>query len=188
MILFEFQLKRGVTTVLFGMVLPIVFVTLVGFMSLLMPAPISGARPALSVTVMLTTATVYLVASRQTPQSNTTSMMSRLYVVAFSMNFVLVFISIVTTALNSIQPEDKVSIDRLQRVFEHYDRNCDGQLDQEEAARALTCLGVSDKEQLKIFRVFDQDGDQKISFEEWRCVAVRTPGALTLNKTLNTEP
>jgi len=54
---------------------------------------------------------------RTQTQSNTTSMMSRLYVVAFSMNFVLVFISIITTALNSIQPEDKLSQDRLQKVF-----------------------------------------------------------------------
>ena len=83
--------------------LPIVFVTMEGFMSLFMPAPISGARPALSVTVMLTTATVYLVASRMTPQSDSTSMMSRLYIVSFSMNLILVFLSILTTALISIQ-------------------------------------------------------------------------------------
>ena len=54
---------------------------------------------------------------RTQTQSNTTSMMSRLYVVAFSMNFALVFTSIITTALNSIQPEDKLSQDRLQKVL-----------------------------------------------------------------------
>jgi len=112
-VVIELELKRGVMTVAFGLVLPIIFVTMAGFLSLFMPAPISGARPALSVTVMLTTATVYLVASRLAPQSNSSSVMSRLYVTAFSINFVLVFLSILTTALNSIQPEDKVSTDRL---------------------------------------------------------------------------
>eukprot|EP00961_Rhodomonas_salina_P236283 3193079-Rhodomonas_salina.2 len=38
-------------------------VTCIGFFTLFMPAPPSGSRPALSVTVMLTTATVYFVAS-----------------------------------------------------------------------------------------------------------------------------
>ena len=171
---FEFQLKRGVMTVAFGLLLPIIFVTLAGFMSLLMPAPVSGARPALSVTVMLTTATVYLVASRLVPQSNSSSVMSRLYLAAFSVNFLLVLISIVTTALNSIQPEDKISADRLQRVFEHFDIDHDGALDHAEAQRALTCIGLNQAEQQKIMSMFDDNGDSHIDFEEWRRIGELT--------------
>ena len=77
-IMFEFELTRGVTTLLFGLVLPIIFVTIVGLLSMLMPAPISGARPALSVTVMLTTATgkrgqqrLYATSSSRTVDVNT---------------------------------------------------------------------------------------------------------------------
>lgn len=42
---------------------PLLVVSIVGFCSLLMPAPVSGSRPTLSVTILLTTATVYFVAS-----------------------------------------------------------------------------------------------------------------------------
>eukprot|EP00277_Geminigera_cryophila_P036994 CAMPEP_0173107106 /NCGR_PEP_ID=MMETSP1102-20130122/41549_1 /TAXON_ID=49646 /ORGANISM="Geminigera sp., Strain Caron Lab Isolate" /LENGTH=109 /DNA_ID=CAMNT_0014004571 /DNA_START=85 /DNA_END=411 /DNA_ORIENTATION=- len=68
-------------------------------------------------------------------------------------------------------PEDKVSQERLEKVFEHFDDDRSGCLDKEEAAAALSSLGLTLKEQQKVFRIFDDDGDDKISLEEWRAIS-----------------
>jgi len=80
----EFELERATLTIFIALLVPIILVTLVGFCTLWMPAPVSGARPALAVTVMLTTATVYLVSSSLTPQSNTMTVLTRLYLVSLA--------------------------------------------------------------------------------------------------------
>jgi hypothetical protein len=117
----EFELQRGTGTILISLMIPMIIVTIVGFCTLMMPAPVSGARPALSVTVMLTTATVYLVASRFTPHSNTLTSLSRMYILCFSMSALLVLVSIVTTSLNLIGPDDKISDQALSDWFRHFD-------------------------------------------------------------------
>ena len=163
----EFEMARGVLTVLFGMIFPIIMVTCVGFCTLWMPAPQSGARPVLSVTVMLTTSTIYLVASRLTPQSNTSTSLSRLYIFCFICSAILVVISIINTALCLIQPEDQVSASLLKDIFAHYDSDSSGYLEQSEASLALQSLGLSADDQIKVWETFDADGDNRISMEEF---------------------
>lgn len=60
----QFELHRATMTYVGGMVIPMIVVTIVGLSTLLFPSPTSGAKPALCVTVLLTIATVYFVASR----------------------------------------------------------------------------------------------------------------------------
>jgi len=170
----ELGLQRGMLTIFFGMMVPLIVVTIVGFCTMCMPAPISGARPGLSVTVMLTTATVYLVASRLTPQSNTTTILTRLYIVCFLLSGILVIIAIINTALNSIQASDSISEDVLMKWFQHFDGDHSGYLDRSEAAAALQALGLSKKEQQRVFKTFDSDDDGQISMEEWRAIADMT--------------
>ena len=146
-------------------------VTLVGFFTLWMPAPLSGARPALAVTVMLTTATVFLAASENTPQSNMLTVLSRVYVVCFSISAVLVIISVMTTSLCLIGPDDKISEQALRDWFCHFDVDNSGYLDREEAAHALMALGLDHKERERVFSIFDANNDGSIDMEEWRAIS-----------------
>merc|ERR1719183_1018070 len=148
-----------------------IIVTIVGFCTLMMPAPVSGARPALSVTVMLTTATVYLVASRFTPHSNTLTSLSRMYILCFSMSALLVLVSIVTTSLNLIGPDDKISDQALSDWFRHFDADNSGFLDRKETAQALMALGLDRKERGRVFAIFDANNDGMIDIEEWRAIS-----------------
>ena len=45
-----------------GIIIPLLLATFVSFFTLLMPAPTSGSRPALSVSIMFTTTAIYFVA------------------------------------------------------------------------------------------------------------------------------
>ena len=38
----------------------------------------------------------------------------------------------------------------------------------------MACVGIPRKEQLRIFKLFDEDGDQKIDLQEWRSVTFCT--------------
>ena len=136
-----------------------------------MPAPLSGARPALAVTVMLTTATVFLAASENTPQSNMLTVLSRVYLVCFSISAVLVIISVMTTSLCLIGPDDKISEQALRDWFCHFDVDNSGYLDREEAAHALMALGLDQKERERVFRIFDANNDGSIDMEEWRAIS-----------------
>ena len=124
--------------------------------------------------VMLTTATVYLVASRLTPQSNSSTVLSRFYIACFLVNAALVLISIMNTALNSVQPDDKVSSDCLRKIFTHFDVDSSGYLDRAEAGLALKALGITATEQLKVYEVFDADKDERISMEEFLAIGELT--------------
>ena len=124
--------------------------------------------------VMLTTATVYLVASRLTPQSNSSTVLSRFYIACFLVNAALVLISIMNTALNSVQPEDKVSAECLRKIFTHFDKDCSGYLDRSEAAVALKAIGITATEQQKVYEVFDADQDEMISMEEFLAIGELT--------------
>lgn len=173
-LLVEFDLHRSTQTYLSGMVVPLILVTCVGFFSLFMPAPPSGARPALSVTVMLTTATVYFVASRSTPQSNQSTSIGRIYIYSLASSFLLVFLSIITTALNLIQNEDKAQAKHLADFFEKFDENNDGTLDKGELRYALASLGLNDRESDKVMKFFITDDDPTINKEQWKAFGAMT--------------
>lgn len=173
-LLIEFDLQRSTQTYIGGMIAPLLLVTFIGFFSLLMPAPPSGARPALSVTIMLTTATVYFVASRSTPQSNQSTIIGRMYIAALGCSFVLVFVSIITTALNLIQPEDPGQTKHLVAFFKQFDKDDDGQLDKKEFSRALTALGLDKGDQDKMMKCFMAEDDPTINLEQWKAFSSLT--------------
>lgn len=60
----ELELHRATMAYVVGMVIPMTVVTIVGLGTMFFPSPTSGAKPALCVTVLLTTEAVYFVASR----------------------------------------------------------------------------------------------------------------------------
>ena len=85
---------------------------------------------------------MYLVASRLTPQSNTTTCLTRLYIVSFTLAAVGVIIAIINTALNSVQSPEKISEEVLEKWFAHFDRDCNGFLDRDECRACLKTLGL----------------------------------------------
>jgi hypothetical protein len=85
---------------------------------------------------------VYLVASRLTPQSNTTTSLTRLYIVSFSLAAIGVIIAIINTALNSVQASEKISEDVLEKWFVHFDKDRNGLLNRDEARACLSALGL----------------------------------------------
>lgn len=73
-----------------------------------------------------------------------------MYIAALGCSFVLVFVSIITTALNLIQPEDPGQTKHLVAFFKQFDKDDDGQLDKKEFSRALTALGLDKGDQDKV--------------------------------------
>lgn len=163
-IIVELEIHRATRTYFSGMIAPIVLVTLVSFFVLLMPSPTSGARPALSVTLMLTIATVYFVASQSTPMSNDSTMIGRLYLVGILCSFVLVLASIISTGLNLINDDNKLSQKRLTELFKAFDKSESGELNEEELEVVLAVLNVSAKEKAEILEALPQ---RRITKHQW---------------------
>lgn len=171
---FEFEISRSRVTYLVGMVFPLVIVTFIGFFSLLMPSPVSGARPALSITILLTTATVYFVASRSTPLGNQTTVIGRLYIVSLAVSVLLVVLSIITTALNLVMPEDEEALKHFMFYFKMFDKDGCGMLTGEQARHALATLGLTEWEQDKLLKHFLKSKHDGVTAEQWRAIGSLT--------------
>ena len=57
-----------------------------------------------------------------------------------------------------------------------------------QSQRAMACVGIPRKEQLRIFKLFDEDGDQKIDLQEWRSFLFLTPLSCTPPVVMHHKP
>ena len=106
------------STYVTGIIVPLIVATVVSLGTLLMPAPTSGSRPALNVSIMFTTTAIYFVADHKLPDIDRLTLISRLYVASLIINLVLVLISVVSTALNLIAQESiRMSAEAMQRYL-----------------------------------------------------------------------
>ena len=144
-IIFDLHLTRMASTYVTGIIVPLIVATAVSLGTLLMPAPTSGSRPALNVSIMFTTTAIYFVADHKLPDINRLTLISRLYVATLIINLVLVLISVVATALNLIAQEStRMSAEAMQRYL-FYDKDKNGSLDEEEIRAAMCTLGIGDE-------------------------------------------
>jgi len=96
-IVFEFTVQRQYSTYITSIIIPLIFATFVAFTTLLMPAPLSGARPGLNVSIMFTCAAIYFVAGNKLPDISDMTLIARLYVACLSVNFILTLTSVLST-------------------------------------------------------------------------------------------
>lgn len=101
-IIFDFYLQRQSLTYITGIIIPLLITTLVSFFTLLMPAPISGSRPALNVAIMFTTTAIYFVAGNKLPDIGSLTLISRLYMVSLIINLSLTLVSVFSTDRKSV--------------------------------------------------------------------------------------
>lgn len=81
-VVIEFTLMRQALTYVYGMIVPLILATSVSMLVLMMPAPVSGARPGLNISTMFTVAAIYITASNKLPDAGQWSLIGRLYIVA----------------------------------------------------------------------------------------------------------
>jgi len=86
--------------------------------------------------------------------------------------------------LGDIQTADRVDdIDYLEKAFKSFDKDASGFIDPQELTAALTMLGIKTVEGIEdadgdnrlSLKDLDTDGDQKISFEEFKVLAAVLP-------------
>lgn len=166
-IVYEITIQRQTLTFLSGILVPIIAVTFVGFSVLLMPAPLSGARPSISISVMFTTTAIYLVASRKLPEVGEYTMIGRLYMASLAASLCMTFVSILSSAINLVVSEQNNNRADLLAVFRHYDSDRSGALNFEEADRALSALGLTERERDYILAKHDLHESEDIGIDEW---------------------
>ena len=142
-IVFEFTLRRMATTYVTGIIVPLLVATISGFTVLLMPAPVSGSRPALNVSIMFTTTAIYFVAGQKLPDLSKLTLISRIYVVSLSANLLLTLTSVLSTAMNLVTQEKHRNASEAMQRYLMYDKDKNGELDEQEARAALTTLGIA---------------------------------------------
>jgi hypothetical protein len=75
---FQFTFRRSTTTHVLSIFLPLIIITMVGFLGMLMGSS-SGGRTGLGITVMLTTSSIYLFASDSVPKTGGVTVVGRMY-------------------------------------------------------------------------------------------------------------
>jgi hypothetical protein len=143
-IIYDFHFARQSSTYVTGIVVPLIIATFVAFFTLMMPAPISGSRPALNVSILFTTTAIYFVAGSKLPDLGRLTLISRLYVVSQVINLTLTLVSVLATSVNLLNSENiRTSTECMQRYL-MYDKDKNGNLDEEEVRSALSTLGIGD--------------------------------------------
>jgi hypothetical protein len=94
--------------------------------------------------------------------------------------------AVAAEALQAIAAEisDRAGLNKLQALFDVFDKDNSGGLSEDEFGQALAKYGaqISDKQLTKIFKVLDADGNGTISIEEFSAIAKCELEFLTLNQ------
>ena len=146
-LLIDFTLVRQTLTYIYGMFVPLVLATFASFLMLMMPAPVSGSRPALNVTVLFTIATIYISSSNKLPSSCTDSLLQNTYEFAFPCAFAMTVVSVISTTFSIIAGAKLQQLQLLRDIFLAYDDDGSGSLSRQELCHALALLGVNDVRQ-----------------------------------------
>ena len=144
-IIFDLHITRMSSTYITGIIVPLVVASFVSIFTLLMPSSTSGSRPALNVSIMFTSTTIYFVAGSKLPDIGDMTLISRLYIASLVLNLLLTIVSVLSTAMNLISQEAiRNSNENMQR-YVMYDKDKSGLLDLDEARAALSSLGIQNR-------------------------------------------
>lgn len=186
---YQFTFRRSSLTYISGIILPLIIITMVSHFGMLMGAS-SGARTGLGITAMLTTSSVYLVASSSVPKTGEWTLVGQMYLFCLINGLVVILVGIVSTSLTLIEQEDALTESHLQDVFRRFDKDGSGELELDEAKNALTELGLEEREQSKCLMKLNHNRDGMIEMEEWlkisNIVAMNRHGHNALAKYHNT--
>ena len=126
---------------------------------------------------MLTTSSIYFVASSSIPKTGETTVIGRMYVVCLFNGLIVILVGIVTTSLVVIHDDDPVSSSHLLEIFRRFDKDNSKCLDIDEAKNALTELGVDEDHQDRCLLILDANSNGIIEQAEW----LKVSRSLTFN-------
>jgi len=165
-LIYAFYLKRSSLTYWTGTILPLIIVTTVSHVGFLLGASSLG-RVGLGITALLTTSSVYTVASYQIPKTGEWTILGTLYLVCLINGLVVIVEAIIVTSLIVVQPQDPLSELFLRDKFRRHDRNLSGIIDVADARRLLKEIGLPSKEVPKAIARLTFDDDGNLSMHEW---------------------
>jgi hypothetical protein len=138
---YQITFRRSSLTYISGIILPLIIITMVSHFGMLMGAA-SGGRTALGITAMLTTSSIYLVASSSVPKTGEWTLVGSMYLYCLFNGLAVILVGIITTSLTLIEPEDGLTETALCDVFRRFDKDGSGVLEMDEAKNALTEIGA----------------------------------------------
>lgn len=116
---------------------------------------------------MLTTSSIYFVASYSIPKTGETTVIGRMYVVCLLNGLIVILVGIVTTSLVVIHEDDLLSHSHLLEIFRRFDKDFSDTLEIDEAKNALTELGLDEEQQHRLLLRLDPNRDGCVQREEW---------------------
>lgn len=165
-----------------GIIIPLVVITYVNILGGLLH-PFSGERVSLAVTMMLTGAAIYLVASDSMPKIGTVTLISRLYLSSLIHNFIALIVTVFVVSLHNISEADPVNEYKLHSVFsEATDGN--GLMDDTALQIALHMLGLRGKKLGEAYqRILDENSSPLLLTQEMFVQHGRSVAAESLRAT-----
>lgn len=165
-LIYAFHLRRMPWTYFSGTMLPLMIVTMVSHCGFLLGASSLG-RVGLGITAMLTTSSIYTVASTQIPKTGEFTILGTMYLVCLISGLVVIVEAIIVTSLIVVQPQDPLSELFLRDKFRRHDHNHSGSLDLADTRRLLKDIGLPSKEIPKAISRLTFDDDGNLSLGEW---------------------
>jgi len=160
-------LKRQPLMYSCGVIIPLILMTLVGFTAFLLN-PSTGERIGLGITVMLTTAAIYIVANEALPAIGTYTVVSQVYLLSLSLSSITLLASIIVVSLHEVRnSEGLASEGALLNMFVRADEDGSGDLSKEELFTALANVGLPQSTMDRIMAYASKSTGETLSFGDW---------------------
>ena len=168
---FSFRLRRVALTYMTGIVMPLVLATWAGFFAFIIN-PQSGERIGLGMTVMLTSAAIYLVASEVLPPTNEYTIVTVVYVFSLGFSLLTLLVSVVSVSLHCVVANEGLLTDKhLLSLFLDADEDRNGTLDRDELQAAVAHMGLPDEKEKRLLQILARRRracqDAAIDFAAW---------------------
>jgi len=164
---FTFVIRRQPLMYTCGIILPMVLVTCMGFLAFMLN-PSSGERIGLSITVMLTTVAVYLVANEAIPPIDTYTVVTHLYLMSLIENAFVMLVSIFVVSLHNVRNSEGLESEAaLLAIFVKADGNNTGLLNVLELQTFVRNIGLTPERMEEVFKHIEENSSHTISFHEW---------------------
>ena len=169
---YEFVLRRQSLTYIGGIMMPLILVTVAGFLTFILN-PDSGERVGLGMTILLTDAAIYLVASELVPKIGKWTSISILYTVSSVGALVTLIISMLSVSLycTKTSSQSRLTESELLKIYLDADEDGNGSLNNQELLGAINNLVLSDVEHARLQRILGEKNldsiGSNISFEQW---------------------
>ena len=171
LIRFDLKFARYPLTYFSGIVLPLVLVTISGFLAFVVN-PDAGERISLGITVLLTNAAIYLVASDQVPRIGVWTLITHAYMSALICSIVTLMTSIVSVSLYNVkESKGALSEGSMLRLFKDQDANGDEVLSIRELRVGMVAIGMTHEQQEQLIE--GRGEAVEVTFHEWYGIVSR---------------